>query len=347
MRVKGLALVAGIAGLLAALSVGAVLAAPRSQVGPEVANTKVAVEQHGYLGITLAPLIDSVREALEIPEDVSGLVVRRVNPEGPAAVAGIERGSILTVINNLSLTSTQPVRAALKGLVPGDIVTLTLYSDGALVDVAVTLGEASDRAGHQQHRPQVPHWLTQTQQLRNAYPNLLSGELRMVNDEGDVVTFNVTPGQVITAGNDTLTIQKRDESEATFTLNEESIVPQKGERVELDALETGSRVVVLEQDGEVTAVIAGPFGNHRQGKQVNGRHFDASPPLPPEVQGHLRRIEGTLQKRFTNQASRLPGMQRHIEGLEHPMRGLRERLGRLEQRGDTGPVGSATNDQQA
>jgi len=344
MRFKRLALVAGIAGLLTALSAGAVLAAPRSQEDPEVTTTEAAVEQHGYLGVALAPVTDSVREALEIPEDVDGLVVRQADPEGPAAVAGIERGDVLTAINGLPSTDIESVRAALEGLLPGDVVTLTIYSDGALVDVDVTLGEAPDRAGRQPHR--APHWLTQAQQPMGAYPNLLDGELRLVNDEGDVVTFNVTPGEVVTTGEDTLTIQKKDESEATFTLNEESIVLQKGERVELDALEDGSRVVVLEQDGEVKAVIAGPFRNHRQGPQVSGRRVDASS-LPPEVREHLRGIEGELQERFENQTNGLPGMQHRIEGLERHMRGLHERLENLEQSGDTDPVGSTTGDQEA
>ena len=346
MRFRRWALVAGMAGLLTALSAGAVLAAPRSQEDPEVTTTEAAVEQHGYLGIALAPVTDSVREALEIPEDVDGLVVRQVNPEGPAAGAGIERGDVLTAINGLPSTDIKSVRAALEGLQPGEAVTLTLYSDGALADVAVTLGEAPDRPGNKPHRPQAPRWLIQAQRLIGAYPNLLDGELRLVNDEGDVVTFNVTPGEVVTTGEDTLTIQKKDESEATFTLNEESVVLQNGERVELDALEEGSRVVVLEQDGEVKAVIASPFRNHRQGPRVNVRRFDASS-LPPEVREHLRGIEGELRERFENQANGLPVMRHRIDGLERHMRGLHERLENLEQSGDTDPVGFTTSDQQA
>ena len=345
MRFRRWALVAGIAGLLTALSAGAVLAAPRGQEDPEATTAEAAVEQHGYLGIALSPLSDSAREQLEIPEDVDGLVVRQAVPEGPAAEAGVERGDVLTAIDGQPSTDIESVRAALEGLQPGDVVTLTLYSDGAVVDVAVTVGEAPERA-HRQGRQRTPQWLSHVQQLMGAYPNLLDGELRLVNGEGEVVTFNVTPGQVVTAEADTLTIEKKDESEATFTLTEDSIVLKKGERVELDALEGGARVVVLEQDGEVKAVIAGQIRNHGRGPQVNPRRFDASS-LPPEVRERLEGLEGELRERFENQNNGLPGLRHRIEGLERHMRGLHERLGQLEQSGDADPAGSTTSDQQA
>ena len=273
MRFRRWTLIVAIAGLLAALSTGAVLAAPSSQEDPEAETAEAAAQQHGYLGLALMPVNDSVRERLEIPEDVDGLVVRHVDPEGPAADADVAQGDVVTALNGQPTPDIESARAAFVDLQPGDVVTLTVYRNGASHDVAVTLGEAPDRPHNKPHRRHAPRWISQVQQLMGAYPNLLDGELRLVNGEGEVVTFNVTPGQVVTTAESTLTVEKKDESEATFTLTEDSIVIKKGERVERDALEEGSRVVVVEQDGAVKAVIAGPFRHHRQGPRVNIRRL--------------------------------------------------------------------------
>jgi hypothetical protein len=295
--------------------------------------------------MALSPITDSVRARMEIPEDIDGLVVRQAAPDGPAAEAGVERGNVLTAINGQLTTNIESTRAALANLQSGDVVTLAMYSDGALVDVAVTLGEARERA-HQQGRQRTPQWLSHVQQLMGAYPNLLDGELRVVNGEGEAVMFNVTPGQVGTVGEDTLTLERKDASEASFTLTEDSSVLKNGKHVELDTLKEGARVVVLEQDGEVKAVIAGQIRNRQRGPQVNAKRIDASF-LPPEVRERLEGLEGEIKERFENQANGLPGRKHRVEGLERHMRGLHERLGQLEQSGGADPASSTTGDQQA
>jgi S1-C subfamily serine protease len=71
-----------------------------------------------------------------------GALVSSVVSGGPAALAGITTGDIITAINGQSMTGLQAVADELITLKPGQQVTVDLvHSDGTTTTVAVTLGE--------------------------------------------------------------------------------------------------------------------------------------------------------------------------------------------------------------
>lgn len=67
----------------------------------------------GRLGLALQPLIPRLAQELGLPADTQGLVVMAIDPSGPAADAGIQRGDVIEEVNQ------QPVRtvAELRELV--------------------------------------------------------------------------------------------------------------------------------------------------------------------------------------------------------------------------------------
>jgi putative serine protease PepD len=72
----------------------------------------------------------------------SGALVSSVVSGGPAALAGIKPGDIITAINGQSVTGLQAVADTLIALKPGQQVTVDLtHSDGTTATVTVTLGE--------------------------------------------------------------------------------------------------------------------------------------------------------------------------------------------------------------
>jgi S1-C subfamily serine protease len=98
------------------------------------------------LGITLAP--DQLTERLQL----EGVLVMRVDPEGPAARAGlrptrrdfagnVHLGDVIVGIDDEELESTEDFFAALEEHEPGDQVMVMVERDGRRASVTITLGQ--------------------------------------------------------------------------------------------------------------------------------------------------------------------------------------------------------------
>jgi serine protease Do len=66
------------------------------------------------LGMTIAPVTPRLAEQLELPRDVSGLVVTDIDPSGVAASAGLRPGDVIKTVNGRPVDSVQTLRSALK-----------------------------------------------------------------------------------------------------------------------------------------------------------------------------------------------------------------------------------------
>ncbi len=74
--------------------------------------------------------------------DVSGLVVSRVEPGGPAEKAGVHVADRLRSVNGAPIKSVDDAQGAIYGAAVGDRLTLGLERDGKALTVTVTLAEA-------------------------------------------------------------------------------------------------------------------------------------------------------------------------------------------------------------
>ncbi len=96
---------------------------------PSEGETETAVageDQAQQLGITVQELTDQLAERLGV-QNVSGVVVSRVAPNSPADRKGIERGDIITSVNNKPVKSVREYNAAVKGLKEDDVVLLRIF----------------------------------------------------------------------------------------------------------------------------------------------------------------------------------------------------------------------------
>lgn len=77
------------------------------------------------LGVALAPpeVAAKLRASVGLPE-LEGLLVRGVEPEGPAANAGIAEGDLLVAVGDVALVSTEALHDALG--IAGETLTLTV-----------------------------------------------------------------------------------------------------------------------------------------------------------------------------------------------------------------------------
>ncbi|MBZ0269426.1 PDZ domain-containing protein [bacterium] len=128
-----------ITGLVAAVAL-AVLPAVAS-AGPGQGNAGEGRDGRGYLGIHLQSIDGGLAEALDMKAD-SGVLVRQVEDESPAAKAGLRAGDIVTKLDGEAMTTPAGLRRAVRAHAVGDEVKLEYLRDGKSASAKVTLAEA-------------------------------------------------------------------------------------------------------------------------------------------------------------------------------------------------------------
>lgn len=101
-----------------------------------------------YLGIqmtTLSPeLRDRINNDSRIPFQVTaseGVLVQAVEPDGPAARAGLRAGDAIVEIERQTVRGTSDFQSVLEGMAAGEVVSLRVSRNGRDRDVQVTAGE--------------------------------------------------------------------------------------------------------------------------------------------------------------------------------------------------------------
>ncbi|MGB8510714.1 MAG: DegQ family serine endoprotease [Pyrinomonadaceae bacterium] len=79
------------------------------QTGPEGDGTT----ENGKLGVSVEPLTPDAAAKLQVPRETQGLVVTNVDPDGPAADAGIRQGDLIQEVNRQPIRSIADLRSAI------------------------------------------------------------------------------------------------------------------------------------------------------------------------------------------------------------------------------------------
>ena len=100
--------------------------------------------RRGSLGIQVQDLSNELRDALNLG-DQPGVIVNAVQPGGSLATSGVQRGDVLTHIDERTVNTAQGLRN-IEGLLPvGEAVTLHLLRDGQRLSVRVQIEEDLDQ----------------------------------------------------------------------------------------------------------------------------------------------------------------------------------------------------------
>ena len=67
---------------------------------------------NGKLGLRVEPLTPDIAQQLGLPANRQGVVVADVDPTGPAADAGLERGDVIEQVNRVPVHATADVTSA-------------------------------------------------------------------------------------------------------------------------------------------------------------------------------------------------------------------------------------------
>ena len=108
-----------------------------------------------YIGISVLD-VSAETQAYGIP---AGAAVQSVTENGPAAKAGLQRGDVITAVNDKAMTSTELVSFVASASV-GQQIVFSVYRQGETLEITVDVGEQIQSALEQQ----------QEQQTQQGYP---------------------------------------------------------------------------------------------------------------------------------------------------------------------------------
>src|ERR1700693_1633876 len=91
------------------------------------------------LGVTIGRIGIGDIENIEVPDNMVGVVVEKVEKGSPAYKAGIKRDDIILDIGGNKATDPAAVKSYIYRKNPGDVVHITVYRDGKYLIKAVTL----------------------------------------------------------------------------------------------------------------------------------------------------------------------------------------------------------------
>jgi serine protease Do len=97
-----------------------------------------------HLGLQLAPLNDNVRESLDVPDGVNGVVILNVDPNSAAADQGLQAGDVIERVDNKPVKSPNEFASAVRTVEKSGrkSVALLINRQGTQQFVAVPLGKA-------------------------------------------------------------------------------------------------------------------------------------------------------------------------------------------------------------
>ncbi|MBW1987991.1 MAG: DegQ family serine endoprotease [Deltaproteobacteria bacterium] len=99
----------------------------------------------GWLGVAIQDVTPAIAEYYGAPDE-KGALVSRVFPGDPADQAGIKPMDIIRKVNGKPVESSRDLSRVIAGISAGDRVTVTVFRDGKIIDVPVTIVRRDDEA---------------------------------------------------------------------------------------------------------------------------------------------------------------------------------------------------------
>ena len=109
--------------------------------------------KRGMLGVTIQPLTSDLSRSLGL-DTVQGALVNAVQPDSPAAKAGIKRGDVITGVAGEAVKDGNELRNRVAQAKPGSQLPVALHRNGKSETVTVTIAELK-QADARGERPEV------------------------------------------------------------------------------------------------------------------------------------------------------------------------------------------------
>lgn len=155
---------------------------------------------HGRLGVTIQGVNQGLADAFGLKQ-TRGAVVSSVDPNGPAAKAGLESGDVILQLNGTDINASNSLPSMVANLKPGTTATLHIWRHGSARDIAVTVGALKDDVatatagtGNDQGRLGVAVRPLTPDERQQAG---VSGGLLVNSVSGPAATAGIAPGDII------------------------------------------------------------------------------------------------------------------------------------------------------
>ena len=122
-------------------SIGIGFAIPSDMIRTVVAQLeKTGQVTRGYIGVEAQQVSDTMAKALHLGAD-SGALIAGVQPDAPAAHAGLEPGDVITAVNGQTVKNPRDLAVDIASVQPGDEAKLQVLHDGETKTVTVKVGQ--------------------------------------------------------------------------------------------------------------------------------------------------------------------------------------------------------------
>jgi serine protease Do len=116
-----------------------------------------------WLGLEFQDIDPRLREILDLPNGVSGILVSRLHPGSPSSRAGIRRGDIVASVDGRAVKNAHELFEMLKGLTANQTLRLTVYRDGESRVVSAVAEELPQAMVHNIARQKLGLELTRSE----------------------------------------------------------------------------------------------------------------------------------------------------------------------------------------
>ncbi|MDA0798459.1 MAG: PDZ domain-containing protein [Chloroflexi bacterium] len=315
MRVRRLVMALLAVVVLSGAMLSVVSAAPRTQELRETAKHERPAK--AFLGLETTKLSPRIKQYLELPEEIVGLLVMGSIPGSPAAASGIVRADVVLSVDDLVIETPKHLERLLNAKAPGDVIQVNYVHDGVRATVSITLAALED------HKPpRQPAWLTQVRNFVRAFPNVVVGNLDVLGDDGIVRVHTITPAQIVAVDEANVTVVDR--LDVTSTVVEGVVVVRGNHRIAIADLREGNHVVVLEIDGTLKAIVFTGAPRDDAGR-VRGEDLEQ---MEPDLRGPIVSIFRTFMNGLREQFMNV----RDSGNLQELILKLQERIAELQAR---------------
>ena len=159
----------------------------------------------GYIGVLPENISKEIQSTFNIPEDIQGAFIRKVQENLPAAQAGLKAGDIITEINGRNIKSAEELRLFVSQNKPGNILDITVYRLNRFEEIEVKVSSLSNTPIRVKEK-ELPNVITTSLNLpyREAYqiPDDINGILVISQKNEDSDLNLLHEGMVIQEIND-------------------------------------------------------------------------------------------------------------------------------------------------
>jgi len=107
-------------------------------------NALATDDEHGYLGVTLQDVTDSMARALQL-EAGPGVLIESVVDDSPAAASGLEDGDVILEFDGKTINDSGDLTKAVRATAPGDKIALAILHQGKRQTAHVEMGKTEGK----------------------------------------------------------------------------------------------------------------------------------------------------------------------------------------------------------